>query len=240
MATCCAFTVAAVPLRVCVPDTPIPPFIGGGPQALGETERALSAAGTVSGFDVTFVHAPPARCLQLLERREVDGSLAAPTTSNLEIARFPMKSGQVDASLRLVHARIVFAVLAGRSIDWDGRRFAGVDAKTVRIGARKQLSGVLEPLRLHGLEASEQPTTARQLLDMLVRGRVDVVASLEEELRFELGKRRDAGIRVLSKPLMEVDYFLGVSPAMLASHRDAMQRLWETSAANAAAASRAR
>lgn len=221
-------------LRVCVPDTPIPPYVGGSAGKLGQTELAITEAARTAGFAVELLYAPPARCIHLLERNDVEASLAAPTAPNLELARFPMKGGKVNSSLRLANARVVFVVRGDAALDWDGRQFTGASGAKVRVAARRQLSGVLEPLQQRRIDVSEQPTTVKQMLEMLSRKRVDVVASLEEELRYEL-RQRDSGLfRVLPVALVDVDYFLAVNAKTWALHRAAVERLWERAAEKAA------
>jgi hypothetical protein len=194
--------------RLCLPDSVIPPLTYNDPQRLGSAERLLIDAGREAGVKIEFLYAPPARCLALMERGEVEAGLAAYTQRNRRVLRFPMQGAQVDARRSLFRARFLLLKRHDSALRWDGKTLSGT-AEAVRpiVGTRRSSSAIIEHMRARGMQVDDSALSQRQLLDMLLLRRFELAAVMDHELRQQFPQGLPPELVLMTPPLLDTEIY---------------------------------
>lgn len=173
------------------------------------------------GITVRLQRMPGRRCLLELQSGRLDAHAGlSATTERLQQLRYPMRDGQVDASLRLNQERYHWYVQQASAWRWDGQRLSGGEAAP-RVGAVMGYA-VVPLLRDAGHRVEEVTQDAQAVLRMLELRRLDAAALLASDADPALPD----GLRRLDPPLLVRDYHLVLAPAFADAQPALAQRLW--------------
>ncbi len=200
--------------RVCLSDAKAPPYVYNDANHPGLVERIVVAAGQQVGFDTIFIRYPSARCREMMAAGEIDAQLAASSSTNLKIFRFPMKNGALDVERRIAQVNLVWVKRSGTHYEWNGSAMVGRKPGEILVGTRLTMKAAVDPLRAMGFKLDPTALTARHALLKLERQRVDLAVALQEEVELLLQDPQLRGLVVLPKSLASPMYFLAVSPSL--------------------------
>ena len=221
----CSLQAQALRWRVCLPDSSIPPLIYSEPGHDGLIERLLVDAGRQVGLEVELQHAPPGRCLALLEGGSAEAALAPPTERNRKAVQFPMHGTQLDAGKYLFHIRFLLIGRRGwQQTSWNGKSFGSTPLQSLSVGTRRNFSAVIEFLGAQGVRVDAGAATQQQVLEMLVQRRFDLAALMDHELRRE--PELPTGLVVLEPPLLSTAIFAVTGPQAWAEHSTRIEAWW--------------
>ncbi|WP_416761886.1 substrate-binding periplasmic protein [Roseateles sp. So40a] len=206
----------------CLPEAVMPPYLTNDAAHPGLLARLMVAAGREVGVEVQVQHFPLPRCMALLERNQVDATIGAPTASVGRFAHFP--AGAAKADERIAHVKVVLVARAGEKVHLLGHGLPPDKAPVV--GVRRRTSTVSEPLAAMGYRIDQSTLNLRQSLGMLRLGRVDLVAAIREELEAEIRSSGMEGLTVVGPPVLEIDYFAGVSGKLWEADEELVKRWW--------------
>lgn len=215
--------------RICVGDVAVPPYVNNDPARLGLGERLLLDAGAQAGLSIELLRYPSRRCLQQLQRGELDALVAAPTSGNQIDAAFPQRDGLVDDSRRLGRLNVVWVRRRDSTLEWDGKSWAGSAPIDLLVGTRAGQVAIIEPLKKMGFRVDDAAFNAPQLLRKLLAKRVDLVAGLQEEIELAMLKVpawRDS-MHILPKPIFSSDFYVAIGKQSSPERRAQAEALWE-------------
>lgn len=200
------------PWRVCLPDTPFPPYLLNDPEQLGLSERLMREAGRRADLAVQFTRLPIARCRALVQQGEFDSFIAPDAAASLPGLRFPRQGEQLDPNRRLVEVRFLWVQRADAAWAWDGRALQSFPPEGL-VGMRQGYLGGVSAVRALGLNLEQGGVSAAQVLGMLKLKRVEAAVLMDVEMAGALRQAGPEGLRVLSPPLRQEHYYVPVSQA---------------------------
>jgi hypothetical protein len=214
--------------RLCLPDSVIPPLTYNDPQRLGSAERLLIDAGREAGVEIEFLYAPPARCLALMERGEVEAGLAAYTQRNRRVLRFPMQGPQVDVRRSLFRTSFLLLKRSDSALRWDGKALSGAaEATRAIVGTRRSSSAIIEHMRARGMQVDDSALSQRQLLDMLLLHRFELAAVMDHELRQQFPQGLPPELVLLTPPLLDTAIYAVPGTRTWAQQPRQVQAWWD-------------
>lgn len=235
LAACCS-TVAAPSLaqqawRVCVPDLSAPPLLTADPAQPGLVERLLQDAGEAVGLRVQLLIYPARRCAALLQRGELDASIASPNEENRQLYSFPMTGTEVDVQRHLVRVQLVWVKRRDSGYGWDGQQLSGVDpaasAAGPLVGTRYGVGSLRLAVTRLGFPLDDRALSTPQLLAKLKAGRIELAVVLKHEFEPLAGLPEFASLVLLDKPLESRHFYAVLGPAPSAAQRLVAQRWWQ-------------
>jgi hypothetical protein len=206
--------------RVCLPDTPFPPYLLNDAEQLGLSERLMRDAGRRADLAVQFTRLPIARCRALVQQGELDSLIAPEAAASLPGLRFPRHGEQLDAGRRLVEVRFLWVQRADAGWAWDGRALQGFPPEA-QVGMRQGYLGGVSAVKALGLNLEQGGVSAAQVLGMLKLRRVEAAVIMDVELPSAMRLAGSDGLRVLSPPLRQEQYYAAVSQAREAAVAEA-------------------
>lgn len=214
----------------CVPAMAMPPYLSNDAARPGVVERLLMAAGKEVGVDVEVQYLPLPRCMAMLERGQVDAAIGAPSHSVAKFAKFPVKDSKPHPAQSIARIKVVLVARADAREPWSPPTTRRAKGPAPVVAVRRKASTVIEPLTSFGFQVDESTLSLASALGMLRLGRVDYVAAMEDEL-VELEKTFNMdGLRIERPPVLQLDYYAGVSLARWASDKEVVERWWLTMA----------
>lgn len=136
---------------------------------------------------------------------------------------YPMRNGRLDRTRRVGSSTYVVYRRAGSAVQWDGRRFSGLNDGAVGINAG---FSARDELARMNLTVEEAETTASNM-GKLAAGRIAayvVHAAIGDDY---LARIPSPGIEKLAVPFLLKDYYVVLSRKFTADHPDLAERLWD-------------
>lgn len=222
---------AQQPWRVCVPDLSAPPMLTGDPARPGTVERLLVDAGAAVDLRVQLLSYPTRRCAALLQRGEIDASLATPTEENRQLYSFPMSGTEVDLQRHLVRVQLVWVKRGDSPYSWDGQRLSGADPAASPggplVGTRYGVGALRLAVTRLGLPLDDRALSTPQLMAKLKAGRIELAVVFRHEFEALVQRPEWASLVVLDKPLASRYFYAVLGPAPSAAQRQVAQRWWQ-------------
>jgi hypothetical protein len=194
--------------NVCLPEYAVPPYLSKPGEPDGVTQRLILDSARRAGLKTSVVRLPPVRCVAMLERGEVQATIAGATENNLKTLAFPQRAGLVDDNKRLAHLRMIWVKSRRSQWGWNGVSFTRALGQVLVIGTMSRNQVARDVLEKLGAKIDAVAYTSEQLLAKVAAGRVDGAVMLQEEFN-QLHSTPDAGlVDVLPLPFAVVDYYL--------------------------------
>lgn len=136
---------------------------------------------------------------------------------------YPMRNGRLDRTRRVGSSTYVVYRRAGSAVQWDGRRFAGLNEMAVGINAG---FAARDELARMNVTVEEAETTASNM-GKLAAGRIAayvVHAAIGDDY---LARNPSPGIEKVPVPFQVKDYYVVLSRKFVADHPDLAERLWD-------------
>ena len=180
------------------------------------------------GLNFRYRTAPWKRCLLELKNNTLSGVLDASfKVERLESGAYPSHPGNpaaVDPGKALHVEHYVGVRRRGTSVDWNGRHFEHLENPA---GAPLGYS-VVDDLRKAGVAVDDGAHTTLDVLQKLLRGRIDVAVLLQGEVAALLAEdpALDGKVEVLPRPYAEKPYYLMLSHRLLRAEPELARRIW--------------
>lgn len=215
---------AMAPVRVCMPDVYLPPYLNADAARPGILFRLVEDSAHSLGLAISVTTQPVARCREEARKGNIDVTFAPPAPVNLEIFDFPRKLGRLDANRRVVHLQVTVVRRSGTAPSWDGQRFT--PSSGLNMSTRRGYALVIGRLKDLGQTVDDGATSAQQVLGKLARGRNDLAFLFKPE--FEATQREFAAgsFEVLPEPFFETDFYLAISLEAPPALRDQAEAWW--------------
>lgn len=216
MTTLLSAALQAAPLRLCMPDVPLPPYISMDPKQPGLLEKLLQDAAAAARVPLVIERQPPVRCRKAMEDGRVDLVPLTPLAVNTALADLPLRDGRIDPEQRLLNLPIVVVRRLGETAwQWDGERFL---RHQPRVGVKRGIQAYTDRLARLGLTVDDAAFSSDQLLRKLAAGRVDVALISRSE--YELTQSHSPrALEALPQLFMQLDVYLGISRRLDAPQR---------------------
>lgn len=174
------------------------------------------------GVQFDYRGMPWKRCLEAIKANAVDGGIAVSFyPARLAVGAYP-GGAHPDRAKRMNVGGYMLVRRRGSAIDWDGKAFHHVDGK---IGFQLGYS-VGEFLRSQGVSTDEGSQQPEELAQKLAAGRLAAAAFGAADAQRLAHGPFSAQLEVLPVPLLQQDYYLMLSHAMLARDPQLANRLW--------------
>ncbi len=184
-----------------------------------------------AGMPLDLVRLPNRRVLDSLKTGEIDGAfLFSYNDERNRYAAYPSKNGEIDPGRRLSRQTYVLYKRADSTLFLDGEFIGNLRTE---IAANSGFS-IAEDLRSRGIPVLEVETTALAF-GMLMAGRVDGYAVMDNTGDPYLRKAGIGNVVKLPQPLSSKDYFLIFGRRFAATNPALVERIWDQMAATRAA-----
>lgn len=212
---------AALPLRLCIFDRPLPPITM--PDGSGQVQELLRRTARSAPIAIHTVPASRASCLAQLQSGEVDAMLGAFLPERLAYAAYPMAGEQADESQAVAQARFMVYRRRGSAVGWDGHQFSNLGRQPVGIQPAFLHAGLLRQL---GVVTDEASGSTADNLDKLARHQVAAVVALEGEGGAVIASRFAGEIEALPQPFHVTPMYLVVNRVYYSQHREVIDAYW--------------
>lgn len=218
-----SFACYAKTIKICVVDTPIPPFSF--PDREGQAQRLIRIAIEQQGWHAEFNVVPVNRCRAGLKFGEFDATSVFPATAaNREVAVFPMRGTAVDPAKALGVARAFAYRRIGSAASWDGRAFSGVE---LPILFPMGVSAIEAKLAAVKIPHSDNAKTMPQIFSMLCLERADIVVGREYEAEEVLRTNEFRHcVERLAVPFVSIDMHVAFSRQFYQREKALVERIW--------------
>jgi polar amino acid transport system substrate-binding protein len=212
---------AAMPLRLCIFDRPLPPITM--PDGSGQVQELLRRAARTASISIHAIPASRPQCLAQLQSGEVDAMLGAFLPERLAYAAYPMAGDQPDESQAVAQARFMVYRRHGSAVDWDGRHFSNLGRQPVGIQP-----AFLHAVLLHqmGVVTDEDSRSTADNLAKLVQNRVAAVVALEGEAGAVISAQLSGQVEVLPQPFHVTPMYLVVNRDYYRQHQALVDGYW--------------
>jgi hypothetical protein len=204
----CAWGQEAKIWNVCLPDYAVPPYLTLPGKSDGTVQRLIFDSARHAGLTLSIQRFPPARCFAMLERGEVQATIAGATLHNLGTLGFPLEGNAPDASKRLVRLRLIWIKSRQSQWDWTGSSFIQTQSRPLVMGTLLRNQVARDALELLKVKVDAAAYSTSQLLSKVAAGRVDGVTMFEEEFELLRNRPEAAAVEVLPRPFVAADYYL--------------------------------
>ncbi|MBA5605842.1 hypothetical protein H3H36_10755 [Duganella sp. FT3S] len=212
---------AALPLRLCIFDRPLPPITM--PDGSGQVQELLRRAARSTSIAIQSVPASRASCLAQLQSGQVDAMLGAFLPERLAYAAYPMAGEQADESQAVAQARFMVYRRHGSAVDWDGHQFSNLGRQPVGIQPAFLHANLLRQL---GVVTDEASLNTADNLGKLAQHRVAAVVALEGEGAALIASRYAGEIEALPQPFHVTPMYLVLNRVYYGQHRAAIDAYW--------------
>ncbi len=216
-------------LRVAYEDKALPPYYIGDsvqvdPVSPGISVELVRMAGEALGIEVQLVRMPWTRCLNLLQKGEVDAIFNASFKEDrLDNGVYPTKAGKPDPARRIATVAYSLYAPSGSAVTWDGKALNGISGS---VGTPAGYS-IGDDLARIGVKVEEAPDTVANFRK-LSSGRIAAVATLDTSGDALLASGQYPRLIKIEPALSTKDYFLMISHQYYAAKRPLAERLWQT------------
>lgn len=218
----CALAHAGGPLKLCMEDRDIRPWITRDGSGLNVV--LLDRVAATLGLRIEYQRLPWKRCLDKLKANQVDGAFGASfKPERLAYGAYP-GGALPDAAKRLNFDRYILVCRRDSGVHWDGKLLGGLRGA---VGTQLGYS-VADDLRQRGISVDEGAPGANELMHKLLAGHVAAAAMLEGEARTLIAESPDVAraVQVLPHPLVEKPYYLLLSHAFTKAQAKRADAIW--------------
>lgn len=211
------------PLRICVSDSPFPPFTHPTREAAGQ--RVVRQAVEHQGRAVEFVAQPWRRCLLGVERGLYAGVVG--TTAALEyrsFLAFPRQAEAVDEQRSLGVTTLVVYRRVGSRGSWDGRSFRNVTGPVLYLSGRSTLKNILGKIGVYSVDSARN---SKQLAMMLSHKRGSLAIDHQPEVEHITRMPAYQGhFEILPVPFGEAHVYFAVGLETYRQQRQLFEAIW--------------
>lgn len=206
-----------------------PPFQLGEGEAVprerpGMAVELMQMAASALDLDLQLSRLPNRRVVVAMTGKTADCAFALSfLPDRAATVAYPMKNARLDRSRRIGSSVYVVYRRAGSPIEWDGKRFSGIEGQAVGINAGFAARDELARLGVPVEEADSTSSNMRKLAAGRIAAYV-VHAAIGDDY---LARTAQPGIEKLAVPFLEKDYYVVVNRAFVAEHPDLVERLWD-------------
>lgn len=221
--TAASSTSEPLSFRLCIEDQSFLPLSNPDPDQPGDSEILLDYLVRASGARITPVHTTWRRCQEWLDAGQVDALHAASYAAiQITIAAFPMRGERPDTRKSLGSLQTELFRRTGTTVDVRDNQFVNLKTRVGILNAYQLNS--LSVARLGGT-VDDNSRTPESLAQRLLSGQLDLIAGSRHLHTLCTGTHAGKMER-LPTPLDEAHYYLAFSKAFYASHRQAVETLW--------------
>lgn len=186
----------------------------------------LDQVAASAGIRFRYLGTPWKRCLHELKNNVHAGAIGASfKPERLANGVYPQRGElRADPGRALYVDRYVVVRRKGTAVDWDGKRFRNLE----RAAGAPLGYSVADDLRRTGVTVDEGAQTAPDVLQKLLRERIDVAVLLQGELASQLAETPDLRQRldILPHPFIEKPYYLLLSHRLVQSEPQLAEQIW--------------
>ncbi|MBA5607735.1 hypothetical protein H3H36_20475 [Duganella sp. FT3S] len=192
----------------------------------GIVDQLIRDAAREVGMEVEFRVAPTARCREEVNHDLADAFPVVPYTRLLTaIFAYPMRGQGADPARAVVRERVFVFRRVGTSVDWNGRRFSGLQTPVLVPAAAALLLDHLAVLQVPVDMSGHSP---QSVFDKLLAKRADAALCWELACAMLLAKLPYADkVEMLPTPFTDELYYFGISRRFYEAHTDQVERLWD-------------
>lgn len=210
-----------------------PPFQLGEGEAVpkehpGMAVELMQMAAAGLDIDLTLSRLPNRRVVPAVTGNASDCAFALSFLPERAAAvAYPLSNGRLDRDRRIGSSAYVVYRRAGSALQWDGRRFSGLEDGAVGINAG---FAAREELVRMGVPVEEADSTTSNMRK-LAAGRIAayvVHAAIGDDY---LARVAQSGIEKLPVPFLEKDYYVVLSKKFVGENPELAERLWDRLAA---------
>ena len=214
------------PIRACIAELSVPPYLSGDPYHPGIMERLKLDAGKLVGLSTQLTRYPTRRCYSMAENGDADVVIAVPAPAVMGYLQFPMKAGNVDTNKRLATLRMVLVRRSETPFEWDGKKLVGAEPGNVLVGTRIGARAAIDQLEAKGFKVDQTAVNASVLLKKLALKRVDLVLSLQDELDVVLKEPGFQSLVVLPTPWSSIDFYAATRKGLSPELQERVEAWW--------------
>ncbi len=206
-----------------------PPFQLGEGEAVpterpGMAVELVQMAATVPDFDLSLSRLPNRRVVQAITNNVNDCAFALSfLPERAAVAAYPMRNGRLDRDRRIGSSAYVVYRRAGSAVQWDGKRFSGLDEGTIGINAGFAARDELARMKVTVEEAESTASNMRKLAAGRIAAYV-VHSAIGDDY---LARVPQAGIEKLAIPFLVKDYYVVLSRKFAGENPELAERLWD-------------
>jgi polar amino acid transport system substrate-binding protein len=216
----------AEPIRICISDTPYPPFMF--PDREGAIQWLLKHAALRAQLDVEFHAIPIKRCLAEMASGKMAARMAGNTPLTRASLKFPGKGKEPDPERALGAAREMVFRAKDSKLDWDGHQFLHLNGTVLMQPGFAFTESLLRPMHV---VIDDGGKTLEVNIGKLMAGRGAAVIGYEFYAPFVLARPEFNGkVEMLPIPVHEATYYLAFAPDYYRQHAAEVERLWTAAA----------
>jgi hypothetical protein len=208
----CAWGQVPEVLTVCLPDYAVPPYLTKSGEPEGTVHRLILDSARHAGLKARVIRLPPARCMAMLERSEIQATIAGASPHNFEAWGFPLLGNNVDPEKRLARLRLIWIKSRKSQWDWTGSNVVNTHSKPLLMGTLSRNQVARDGLERLGVKVDAAAYSTIQLMAKVVAGRIDGAVMMQEEFDVLRSSPEAAAVDVLPRPFLVADYYLVVRP----------------------------
>lgn len=217
----------ATELRLAYIDLELRPFLTGEGAAVparpGMAVELLQRCIKRVGGTLQLTRMPLRRLIEEVRAGRQDGILGYRYAADRAVDLvYPMRSGGLDSSRHVVPLAYSLYRRQGDAVGWDGHTLSGLK-NPVAITASELIANTLQS---RGISFVRVENNA-QMFGMLALRRVDALVTLDVVGDRLVREQPGQAMEKLSPPLVAEEFYMPVSQAFYAAHRDFTERLWQ-------------
>lgn len=191
----------------------------------GVTLEILDIISNKLNIKFKFTRAPWKRILLLQEQNKVDGVFHMSfLKSRLAYSHFPLTVGNtIDVKKKIMSNTYSFYAKKGKNVLWNGKK---LENSSNRVGAILGYS-IVSDLKAMDLNVYEVYGN-KKLFDLLLSGRVDAIAHLENQANNFLNNNQtyQEKITKIDNPLRQKNYYLTFSFEFYKKNKNLAENIW--------------
>lgn len=211
------------PLRVCINDSPFPPFTDPAQEAPGQ--RLVRRAVEAQGLALEFFPSTWKRCLRGIQRGVYDGVVGTAATPEYRVfLAFPRVREEIDQRRALGTTTMKFYRRAGSRATWNGLGFENLDGPVLYLSGRSALGRMLEDAGVRALDYARSP---EQLALMMLNGRGSLAIDHQSEVeRISRMPEYQGRFEILPRPFVEAAIYFAVGLDIYRQQRALFEQIW--------------
>ncbi len=213
-------------IKACADDRPWLPHTTPDKKSPGTMQVLVEKAISENKHSFESVILPWKRCQEEVKKGQVHAMIGAGFVPfNREFADFPMAGSDADVKRSLGAARVVLVRQAGKTADFDGKKFINV---TQQIGVPSGTKVILDKVVELGAKADDGGKTDEQNISKLLLGRLDLVAAYDTDVDALMKGKYAGKIELVKQALIETHYYLAFSKAYAEKNKATVDAIWKS------------